>query len=130
MVRTKCSPIPFGIPSNNTRLRLDNEPNDNSFKCSTLHFPTRVKLKAKRKFETPKPKELCPGPENSNNASQIICSGQSVKKLGHNRVNIRHKRQKSLHGILTKLIVIINNMFRIYYIIEDVIFMIHLFMLV
>ena len=117
MVRTKCSPIPFGNSSNNTLFRLGNEPIGNTFKCSTLNYPTRVKLKGKRKLtKSPNPIELYSGAKRANKISQLSCSSQSGQNYAYTRANNGHKRQKSLHRILTKLIVNINNKFRVYYI--------------
>ena len=100
MVRTELRPRPFQASSNKTSIRVGTEINDNGVKGTTFNIPNRVKLKARRRFSE-KPQKLietlnipasCKDPN--------VFNGENNMKAP---MRIRHKRQKSLHKILSNV---------------------------
>ena len=103
MVRTKWCPKSFVDHYGSTVARLSIQNNENSPKGSTFNFPKRIKLKARRRFsERPvSRKELKSPPPTS-----ALVKNSSLQ-TGTNKMTAapgaRHKRQKSLHKIFSRV---------------------------
>ena len=103
MVRTKLCPKPFIGTCNKTKVRICDTTNHNGIKGNNLDLPMRVKLKARRRLtEKPLYQKISELSNNTNDryeslptfarkSSIPICNGS------------RHKRQKSMHNILTAI---------------------------
>ena len=103
MVRTKLCPTPFLASCNKSIVQVDNKSNYNVVKGSTFDLPKRVKLKARRRFTDKS--EFQKISDATNNTDVLFKSSPQYAKKSCILASIsnRHKRQKSLHNILTKI---------------------------
>ena len=103
MVRTKLCPKPFLASCNNTKVRIGNSTNHNGIKEKSFDLPMRVKLKARRRLtEKPLYQKLS---EPSHNTNDLFESSPRFSRKNSIPISnsSRHKRQKSLHNILTTI---------------------------
>jgi hypothetical protein len=103
MVRTKLCPTPFFTSSNKTIVRIGNESNYNGVKGSTFDLPKRVKLKARRRFTEKSHFQKISDASNSTDVLFKSSPRYAKKNCILASISTRHKRQKSLHNILTKI---------------------------
>ena len=103
MVRTKLCPAPFVASCNKTIVRIGNESNYNSVKGSTFDLPKRVKLKARRRFTERFQLQKISDTSNSEDVLFKSSPRYAKKTCILASISSRHKRQKSLHNILTKI---------------------------